>query len=218
MSLHTNRTWKRLLHFRYIPTFNSHRFEHLVCIWRTNQPNKLIDWRVVSSLMWHHVVLWVKRRFAETYRLHLQGQRINQAIKQHAVSREQGSAYSSTLKMETMWPFETPVNFHQTARYYIPKNRIPCAVMTPKMHYNRPHSPLSTVRPIQTHMNIVHMFPSHFPYLHMSWGLQTKIYIPYLINLTLYSPVVPIHTTCFSILKLCILPTECIYAFRTFSK
>jgi hypothetical protein len=31
--------------------------------------------------------------------------------------------------------------------------------------------------------------------------------------LTLYSPVVTIYTTCFNTLKLCILPTQCIYVF-----
>jgi hypothetical protein len=43
------------------------------------------------------------------------------------------------------------------------------------------------------------------------YAVTENVFISYL---TLKSPVVTMHTTCYNILKLCILARECIYVFR----
>jgi hypothetical protein len=74
--------------------------------------------------------LKVNRRFAGTYRLHLQGRGISRERNQHerrwqaepASTLISCSAYSSTLKMEAICSSETSVDFQQTTRRYFPKD------------------------------------------------------------------------------------------------
>jgi hypothetical protein len=73
--------------------------------------------------------LKVNRRFEGTCRLHLEGQRINQARKHSEEGTKQSFtvlyflAYSSTLKMESIRSSETLVDFQRNTRSYIPEGR-----------------------------------------------------------------------------------------------
>lgn len=55
---------------------------------------------------------------------------------------------------------------------------------------------------------------SHCSAYMRNWISLARNEVPLLHKLALWSTVVTIHTTCFYITKLCILPSECIYVFR----
>jgi hypothetical protein len=87
-----------------------------------------------SSIFWDITPcsqLKVNRRFGETWRLHLQCQRIrrkrNQRENLFCLPPEfrlvSCSDYSSTLKMEAVCSSETSVDFQRTTRRYIPQDR-----------------------------------------------------------------------------------------------
>jgi hypothetical protein len=67
---------------------------------------------------------WIKnqRRFGGTYQLHLQGRRINRAIKQICFHTGFSLAYSSILKMEEICSSETSVDTQRSRLRYIPED------------------------------------------------------------------------------------------------
>jgi hypothetical protein len=76
----------------------------------------------------------VNRRFGETYRLHLQSQRISHVrryqdiacnFRQACFILVSNLAYFSTLKMEATCFFETSVDLQRTTRRYISEDRTP---------------------------------------------------------------------------------------------
>jgi hypothetical protein len=84
----------------------------------------------------------VNRRFGRTCRLHLQSRRISQARNQ----RESRWQAERTLKMEAACSSETSVDFQQTPRRYIPKDRnlhifcFPYTFYIPHFPFYRPNN------------------------------------------------------------------------------
>jgi hypothetical protein len=95
----------------------------------------VVRFEVLTAVVMKSIIFWdiatcsllkVNRRFGGTYPLHLQGRRKFRAINKSG-SRLQAdlvscSAYSSTLKIESICSSTTSVDFKRTTRRYIPED------------------------------------------------------------------------------------------------
>jgi hypothetical protein len=111
-----------------LPLSETYKLQHTSCrqeIWSEVLTALVMN----SSIFWDIVPFKVKRRFAGTCRLRVQGWSLSQTINRHDAGSKQRLmpvsclAYSSTLKMKATWSSETSVDFQRTTRRYIPEDR-----------------------------------------------------------------------------------------------